>query len=848
MPAIEPPTTNDRLRRRGHRIRVVALLMLAAVAFAACGKEQTLIGDAGFASGSAIQPTTEESGERAAQPTAATESVVAEATSAPAEPATELTTTQDESTTRDSTEDPAPAVAATGGAASTISNVRVEVGNTEVGTDEDGQAFVAVGLSVDHLGVAEWTKAWRFGSDDDLLLEDPAGRVIGKEAMFDHVGDKISSLDLRSKGHHEVSIVFETAEVVADASDWTLVVSREGTLGAHLPLQGPAYATQYPLSLRSGDEAQVRVFGTNCSDGVAIETIIDRATVALETAGATPERANPGFRWVAIDVAITDTSDLAQGGGGPYYCGNTALWPNVLLMADGVGRAADLHSDPRVKEQASAVMSLGYWVPVETSRIELRIGESGPPIAAWDLALPAVAGESGAELVRGAVTPPGGVTPNGLQPVPTDLTVTELDTDGATENMLLIDYTLQDATSTNAEVVEGIPDAVQAEGRAYVVARVLVESDATAENAVVEEQFFSLVGPDGQAWPAVKMFDETGDDTSRLVFTGRDSDVISVVFETNGLATNADGWAVEISTGSSVPALLPLVGPADLSHTFDLPSGANRAITRGDSSFCKGGRELDARVEHATIGLEGEGRFRYRRANAAERFVTVDLALTHLVPSGGGSSGFDYCGHLAQWPDFRVVADGRASGSLNDLYLVKVAEGATESIRVTFTIPVETRSLELYGGEAPTLIAGWELRDNGAVLTELEAVEIDEQTLVTLNESVLFAFGESTLQRDAEAPLNRLASVLVSGSEGAINVIGHTDAIGDDASNQALSEERAQAVADFLTSAGVDASRLDVTGAGEGQPIAANANDDGSDNPDGRAQNRRVEVRFTAVS
>ena len=76
-----------------------------------------------------------------------------------------------------------------------------------------------------------------------------------------------------------------------------------------------------------------------------------------------------------------------------------------------------------------------------------------------------------------------------------------------------------------------------------------------------------------------------------------------------------------------------------------------------------------------------------------------------------------------------------------------------------------------------------------------------------------------------------------------VEVAGHTDSKGTDAYNQALSERRASAVYDYLTGNGIDASRLvGPNGYGESRPIAPNTNDDGSDNPEGRARNRRTEL------
>ncbi|MBI2280073.1 MAG: OmpA family protein, partial [Bacteroidetes bacterium] len=73
---------------------------------------------------------------------------------------------------------------------------------------------------------------------------------------------------------------------------------------------------------------------------------------------------------------------------------------------------------------------------------------------------------------------------------------------------------------------------------------------------------------------------------------------------------------------------------------------------------------------------------------------------------------------------------------------------------------------------------------------------------------------------------------------------GHTDSKGSDKYNLALSTKRAKQAYSYLTSKGIDKNRLTYRGLGESSPIAPNINIDGSDNPDGRALNRRVEFEL----
>ena len=114
-------------------------------------------------------------------------------------------------------------------------------------------------------------------------------------------------------------------------------------------------------------------------------------------------------------------------------------------------------------------------------------------------------------------------------------------------------------------------------------------------------------------------------------------------------------------------------------------------------------------------------------------------------------------------------------------------------------------------------------------------------TVITLEDSVLFDFGSSELRGEASTTLTNLATVLKDSKAPKVQVQGHTDSVSDDASNQTLSEQRAKAVTEALTSNGVTAS-IESVGYGETKPVAPNENSDGSDNPAGRRLNRRVEV------
>jgi outer membrane protein OmpA-like peptidoglycan-associated protein len=124
----------------------------------------------------------------------------------------------------------------------------------------------------------------------------------------------------------------------------------------------------------------------------------------------------------------------------------------------------------------------------------------------------------------------------------------------------------------------------------------------------------------------------------------------------------------------------------------------------------------------------------------------------------------------------------------------------------------------------------------------LETTEItDDQTVVTLASDLLFEFGTSDLTDPARAALAEMAKDIPQGA--AVSVDGYTDSISGDDINGPLSQARAQTVADALAAARSDLV-LTVAGHGSADPVADNTNPDGTDNPVGRALNRRVTLTY----
>jgi len=120
-----------------------------------------------------------------------------------------------------------------------------------------------------------------------------------------------------------------------------------------------------------------------------------------------------------------------------------------------------------------------------------------------------------------------------------------------------------------------------------------------------------------------------------------------------------------------------------------------------------------------------------------------------------------------------------------------------------------------------------------------ETRRTEEGIVVNMKGDILFDTAKSTLKPAAVDQIGQVGAVLAKYQDDKIIVIGHTDNVGNDAYNQTLSENRAKAVKVQLITSGVPAENITVEGMGESSPAASN------DTAEGRAQNRRVELKIT---
>ncbi len=110
--------------------------------------------------------------------------------------------------------------------------------------------------------------------------------------------------------------------------------------------------------------------------------------------------------------------------------------------------------------------------------------------------------------------------------------------------------------------------------------------------------------------------------------------------------------------------------------------------------------------------------------------------------------------------------------------------------------------------------------------------------------SIFFDYGKADLKRESQIELERLYELMNKNPSLYVEVIGFTDSKSSASFNKKLSEKRAKAAIDYLAEKGINVEHFVAKGMGEGNPIAINNNPDGSDNPEGRQLNRRVDIKL----
>ena len=286
----------------------------------------------------------------------------------------------------------------------------------------------------------------------------------------------------------------------------------------------------------------------------------------------------------------------------------------------------------------------------------------------------------------------------------------------------------------------------------------------------------------------------------------------STVFGGDGSASTSTGNGVIINNGNGAGSIVE--GPISITYGGDGSGSYVNSDTQVSLFILSdGGGTYSAGP--VSIFIDSRGYGNYSNSETDES----------IVNNGDGSGNYTI-GKTTIYNN----KDGSGSYSDGTLSIINYGDGTALVNGVTITDAPKVEPLPALGKFPP--------------VESLKPVE-SCGTVITLEDSILFDFGKSDIRSDAAHTLSKLATVLNDAKVPAAHIYGHTDSVSDEAFNQQLSEDRANAVSAELKKDGASAT-LDATGYGETKPIAPNENPDGSDNPAGRALNRRVEIFIPA--
>jgi len=137
----------------------------------------------------------------------------------------------------------------------------------------------------------------------------------------------------------------------------------------------------------------------------------------------------------------------------------------------------------------------------------------------------------------------------------------------------------------------------------------------------------------------------------------------------------------------------------------------------------------------------------------------------------------------------------------------------------------------------------FKVEDLAGKIQDLQVKETDVEIRIELAADVLFDFDKADIRPDAQNALKQAADIVRDKAKGTVRVEGHTDGKGSESYNQKLSDRRANSVKDwFVKKEGLKNVKFSTRGFGAKNPVAPNTKTDGSDDPDGRQKNRRVEI------
>jgi outer membrane protein OmpA-like peptidoglycan-associated protein len=215
---------------------------------------------------------------------------------------------------------------------------------------------------------------------------------------------------------------------------------------------------------------------------------------------------------------------------------------------------------------------------------------------------------------------------------------------------------------------------------------------------------------------------------------------------------------------------------------------------------------------------------------------TLVLALVTTLAVGGCMTYDPYTGEKEVSKTTKGAGIGAATGAIIGLM---VGDSSSERKRRAIQLAVA-------GGIAGGAVGNYMDRQEAKLRAQLQGTGVSvtrsgDNIILNMPGNVTFQTNMADINASFYPVLNSVALVLKEFDKTVVDVAGHADSTGDEAKNMDLSQRRAGSVSSYLAAQGINVQRLITVGYGETRPIASN------DTPEGRAQNRRVEITLQPV-
>ena len=347
--------------------------------------------------------------------------------------------------------------------------------------------------------------------------------------------------------------------------------------------------------------------------------------------------------------------------------------------------------------------------------------------------------------------------------------------------------------------------------------------------------------------PQYNFIRNSGDEYGDFVFSRSGKGVV-VAHDTGGVAGGANVADETFVSANSNNTTKPETHAGSLALDAQRPVALGPGVNKGNVDngsgphyyyFWAGPGHVDIKMAFKEMGVLGAP-FRQgltfdlydEGGKVVSHSTIVSLANLERIKTGG-DFGSRHRMTLAVVPQKGLVR-------LGGYYEIEVTGAAAFDGAASATTAVKPEDTALYHSAGSLYQPGTELYKPGQALV---VSETEKEVRVVMAADVLFDFDKAMIRPDAASALKQAAAVIREKHRAIVRIEGYTDSRGGTVHNMQLSRQRAVAVENWLVqNEGFDVAIFRTQGFGAARPVAPNVKPDGSDNPEGRQRNRRVEL------